>query len=77
MKRSSGRHRIRGRKRSSAPLSLKTDSSDPEYRVGPGRPPKEYQFKPAKVAILKARAENRGQLHPTSRLCSNVRSVER
>jgi Family of unknown function (DUF5681) len=46
MKRSSGRHRIRGRKRSNAPLSLKTDSSDPEYRVGPGRPPKEYQFKP-------------------------------
>jgi hypothetical protein len=46
MKRASGRHRIRGRKRSNAPLSLKTDSSDPEYRVGPGRPPKEYQFKP-------------------------------
>jgi Family of unknown function (DUF5681) len=46
MKRSSGRHRIRGRKCANAPLSLKTDSSDPEYRVGPGRPPKEYQFKP-------------------------------
>jgi Family of unknown function (DUF5681) len=46
MKRSYVRHRIRGRKRSNAPLSLKTDSSDPEYRVGPGRPPKEYQFKP-------------------------------
>jgi Family of unknown function (DUF5681) len=44
MKRSS--HRLRGRKRSNAPLTLKTDSSDPEYRVGPGRPPKEYQFKP-------------------------------
>jgi hypothetical protein len=40
MKRSSGRHRIRGRKRSNAPLP------DQEYRVGPGRPPKEYQFKP-------------------------------
>jgi Family of unknown function (DUF5681) len=25
---------------------LKTDPSDQEYRVGPGRPPKEYQFKP-------------------------------
>jgi hypothetical protein len=25
---------------------VKTDPSDPEYRVGPGRPPKEYQFKP-------------------------------
>ena len=45
MKRSSGRHRIRRRKRSDAP-SLKTDPSDQEYRVGPGRPPKEHQFKP-------------------------------
>ena len=45
MKRSSGRHRIRGRKRPNAP-SLKTDPSDQDYRVGPGRPPKEYQFKP-------------------------------
>jgi Family of unknown function (DUF5681) len=43
MKRSS--HRIRGRQRSNAVLT-KTDPSDPEYRVGPGRPPKEYQFKP-------------------------------
>jgi hypothetical protein len=46
MKRSSGRHRIRGRKRSNPPLSLKTDPSDQDYRVGPGRPPKEYQFRP-------------------------------
>ena len=46
MKRSSGRHRIRARKRSNATLSLRTDPSDQEYRVGPGRPPKEYQFKP-------------------------------
>src|SRR5438270_4375509 len=46
MKRSSGRHRIRARKRSNATLSLETDASDQEYRVGPGRPPKEYQFKP-------------------------------
>ena len=46
MKRSSGGHRSRGRKRSNAPLNLKTDTSDQEYRVGPGRPPKEYQFKP-------------------------------
>jgi hypothetical protein len=27
-------------------VSLKTGASDQEYRVGPGRPPKEYQFKP-------------------------------
>jgi Family of unknown function (DUF5681) len=46
MKCSSGRHRIRGRKRSNAPLSLTPDSTDQDYRVGPGRPPKEYQFKP-------------------------------
>src|ERR1700704_5914377 len=46
MKRSSGRHRIRSRNRSNAPLSLKTDPPDQEYRVGPGRPPKAYQFKP-------------------------------
>jgi predicted phage terminase large subunit-like protein len=46
MKRSYVRHRIRGRKRSDAPQSLNTDPSDQGYRVGPGRPPKEYQFKP-------------------------------
>jgi uncharacterized protein DUF5681 len=46
MKRSSVRHRIPGRKRSNAPQNLKTDPSDQDYRVGPGRPPKEYQFKP-------------------------------
>jgi Family of unknown function (DUF5681) len=38
MKRSSARQQIRDRKRSDPP--------DQEYRVGPGRPPKEYQFKP-------------------------------
>ena len=46
MNRSIGLNRIRGRKRSDTPLSLKTDPPDQEYRVGPGRPPKEYQFKP-------------------------------
>jgi hypothetical protein len=46
MKRSSGRYRIRDRKRSNPMLSCNTDPSDQEYRVGPGRPPKEYQFKP-------------------------------
>src|SRR3954468_24819137 len=45
MKRSSGRPRIRGRKRSDAPR-LTSNPPDQEYRVGPGRPPKEYQFKP-------------------------------
>jgi hypothetical protein len=44
MKRSSGRQRIRRRKRSDAPLTK--GPSDQQYRVGPGRPPKEHQFKP-------------------------------
>jgi hypothetical protein len=35
-----------GRKRSDTPVVLDTDTSDQEYRVGPGRPPKEFQFKP-------------------------------
>jgi hypothetical protein len=46
MKRSSGRHRIRHGKRSDAAVSLSADPSDQEYRVGPGRPPKEYRWKP-------------------------------
>jgi hypothetical protein len=46
MKRSSERHQIRDRNRSDAAVSLKADPSDQGYRVGPGRPPKEYQFKP-------------------------------
>jgi hypothetical protein len=45
MKRSSPRRRIRGGKRSDAP-PLTSNPPDQEYRVGPGRPPKEYQFKP-------------------------------
>jgi hypothetical protein len=46
MKRSSGRDQIRGRKCANAPPNLNPDPSDQEYRVGPGRPPREYQFKP-------------------------------
>src|SRR5262245_19438044 len=47
MKPSSGRRRIRRRKRSDAQaLTSNTDPLDQEYRVGPGRPPREYQFKP-------------------------------
>jgi hypothetical protein len=33
-------------KRSDTPGVSDTDRSDGEYRVGPGRPPKEFQFKP-------------------------------
>jgi len=46
MKRASRRHRIPDRKRSDAAMSLKSDAGDQEYRVGPGHPPKEYQFQP-------------------------------
>jgi hypothetical protein len=45
MKRSSLRRRIRDGKRSDAP-PLTSNPLDQEYRVGPGRPPREYQFKP-------------------------------
>ena len=39
--------RVRLGKRSDAPaLNLGTDAADQEYRVGPGRPPREHQFKP-------------------------------
>jgi hypothetical protein len=40
------RQRLRGRKCSDTAVSLKADPSDQDYRVGPGHPPKEYQFKP-------------------------------
>ena len=46
MKPSSARGRIRHRTDSDAlPPNSNTDAAE-EYRVGPGRPPKEYQFKP-------------------------------
>jgi hypothetical protein len=32
--------------RSNSAPAAKTETSDQEYKVGPGRPPKEYQFKP-------------------------------
>src|ERR1700674_1130352 len=40
---STGKH---GRQSSNKPIVSDTDTSDQEYRVGPGRPPKEFQFKP-------------------------------
>ena len=64
MKRSSGRHRIRGRKRSDAPLSLKSDPSDQDYRVGPSRPPKEYQFKPGQSGNPKGARRKPGSIAP-------------
>jgi hypothetical protein len=46
MSRLSGQRRSRHRKRYVPPLTSKPDACDREYRVGPGRPPKEHQFKP-------------------------------
>src|SRR3954466_10373423 len=64
MKPSSGRPRIRDRKHSNAPLSLKTDRSDQEYQVGPGRPPKEYQFKPGQSGNPKGARRKRRSIAP-------------
>jgi hypothetical protein len=64
MKRASGRHRIRGRKHSNAPLSLKTDPSDQDYRVGPGRPPREYQFKPGQSGNPKGKRRKPRSIAP-------------
>ena len=38
--------RRRALKRTKAPVISETHRPDEEYRVGPGRPPREYQFKP-------------------------------
>jgi hypothetical protein len=47
MKPLSSQRRMLGRKRLDlTPLTSNTDPPDREYRVGHGRPPKEYQFKP-------------------------------
>jgi hypothetical protein len=58
MKRSSGR------KRPTTPPSLKTDPSDQDYRVGPGRPPKEYQFKPGQSGNPKGARRKPGSIAP-------------
>jgi hypothetical protein len=44
--RSRSSHRRRGQQRFNARVASDTDTSNEEYRVGPGRPPKEFQFKP-------------------------------
>jgi Family of unknown function (DUF5681) len=53
-----------GRKRPNAPLSLMSDPSDQEYRVGPGRPPKEYQFKPGQSGNPKGARRKPGSIAP-------------
>ena len=39
-------HRRRERQRSNGSVAADTSLSNEEYRVGPGRPPREFQFKP-------------------------------
>ncbi len=36
--------------RRSATTPAQTGTSDQEYKVGPGRPPKQYQFKPGQIS---------------------------
>jgi hypothetical protein len=35
-------------------VTAETDASEQEYQVGPGRPPKEHQFKPGQSGNPKA-----------------------
>ena len=72
-----GPNRIRGRKRSHAPPNSKTDPPNEEYRSVRVARRRNINSSRAKAEIPKASAENQGQLYSTSRLCSNVRSVER
>jgi hypothetical protein len=46
MKDRSERHRTRAGRHPDTPQSMKIESSEQDSRVGPGRPPKEHQFKP-------------------------------
>jgi hypothetical protein len=45
-------------------VSLKTDPSEQEYRVGPGRPPREYQFKPGQSGNPKGAARKPESIAP-------------
>ena len=53
-----------GRKRSDTPVVLDTDTSDEEYRVGPGRPPKEFQFKPGQSGNPKGASRKTPSIAP-------------
>jgi hypothetical protein len=50
--------RRRAPKRCEAPSSLHTPSADEEYRVGPGHPPREFQFKPGESGNPKGAKPN-------------------
>jgi hypothetical protein len=53
-----------GRKRSDTPAVLNADTSDEEYRVGPGRPPKAFQFKPGQSGNPKGAARKTPSIVP-------------
>jgi hypothetical protein len=50
----------------SAPVSapVTSDSKEEEYKVGPGRPPKEYQFKPGQSGNPKGAKKKKQTLDP-------------
>jgi Family of unknown function (DUF5681) len=52
------------RKRSGKPVALNSDRSDEEYRVGPGRPPKEFQFKPGQSGNPKGASRKPSSMAP-------------
>jgi len=55
--------RRHGAKHPNAAIASATDSTDEEYRVGPGRPPKEFQFKPGQSGNPKG-AKRKTSLSP-------------
>jgi uncharacterized protein DUF5681 len=52
------------RKRCKRPTASVTTASAEEYKVGPGRPPKEYQFKPGQSGNPKGRKRKAKSLLP-------------
>jgi hypothetical protein len=53
-----------GRQRSDTPGVSDTDRTDEEYRVGPGRPPKEFQFKPGQSGNPKGASRKAPSIAP-------------
>src|ERR1700674_1035901 len=58
---STGKH---GRQSSNKPIVSDTGRSDDEYRVGPGRPPKEFQFKPGQSGNPKGAKRKAASIAP-------------
>ena len=51
-------------KRSGRPAALHNDVSETKYRVGPGRPPKEFQFKPGQSGNPKGGRRKKSSIAP-------------